>query len=145
MATLKYSKQRESIKTYLGSTREHPTADTVYMHVKQEYPNISLGTVYRNLNLLADLGEVLRICASNGVNAITTCEEAFYPANSNPVLTNKLDEIAKRTNCTITGSGYQDIYWGELISAIAGSTHTIKKIKGRDYHEIIITYMLCTM
>ena len=50
MATLKYSRQRESIKNYLASTTEHPTADTVYMHVKEEFPNISLGTVYRNLN-----------------------------------------------------------------------------------------------
>ena len=61
MATLKYSRQRESIKNYLASTTEHPTADTVYMHVKEEFPNISLGTVYRNLNLLTDLGEAVKI------------------------------------------------------------------------------------
>ena len=54
MATLKYSRQRESIKNYLQSTTEHPTADTVYAHVREEFPNISLGTVYRNLNLLAE-------------------------------------------------------------------------------------------
>ena len=46
MAALKYSRQRESIKHYLMTTKEHPTADTVYMHVKKEFPNISLGTVY---------------------------------------------------------------------------------------------------
>ena len=46
MATLKFSRQRESIKQYLASTKEHPTADMVYMHVKEDYPNISLGTVY---------------------------------------------------------------------------------------------------
>ena len=66
MATLKYSKQRESIKTYLGSTREHPTADTVYMHVKQEYPNISLGTVYRNLSLLSEIGEIQKLSTGIG-------------------------------------------------------------------------------
>ena len=58
---LKYSKQRESIKKYLSSTYDHPTADTVYINVKKELPNISLGTVYRNLNLLADMGEILKI------------------------------------------------------------------------------------
>ena len=63
MAALKYSRQRESIKKYLSSTKEHPTADMVYFHVKQEYPNISLGTVYRNLNLLTDLGEIVKISA----------------------------------------------------------------------------------
>lgn len=61
MAALKYSRQREVIKEYLSHTDEHPTADTVYMHVKQVYPNISLGTVYRNLNLLSELGEVKKI------------------------------------------------------------------------------------
>ena len=66
MATLKYSRQRESIKELLNSSCNHPTADTIYMTVRQEFPNISLGTVYRNLNLLADLGEAIKITAPNG-------------------------------------------------------------------------------
>lgn len=61
MAALKYSRQRECIKNYLMSTTEHPTADTVYINVKKEFPNISLGTVYRNLNLLAEYGEIIKI------------------------------------------------------------------------------------
>ena len=56
---LKYSRQRESIKSYLDTHRTHPTAETVYLDIKQEFPNISLGTVYRNLNLLAEMGEIL--------------------------------------------------------------------------------------
>lgn len=66
MATLKYSRQREAIKEYLMSTTEHPTADTVYLHVREEFPNISLGTVYRNLNLLADIGEAIKITTPEG-------------------------------------------------------------------------------
>ena len=66
MAAMKYSRQRESIKHYLMTTKEHPTADTVYMHVKKEFPNISLGTVYRNLNLLTDIGEAVKISTPNG-------------------------------------------------------------------------------
>ena len=65
MASLKYSRQREAIKDYLSSVTTHPTADTVYMHIKEEFQNISLGTVYRNLNLLAEqpIGiYVKRIC-----------------------------------------------------------------------------------
>ena len=61
MTILKYSRQRASIKEYLLETHEHPTADTVYLHVKKEFPSISLGTVYRNLNLLADMGDVQKI------------------------------------------------------------------------------------
>ncbi|HJA66690.1 transcriptional repressor [Lachnoclostridium sp. An169] len=66
MAAMKYSRQRESIKHYLAETHEHPTADQVYMHVKKDFPNISLGTVYRNLNLLTDIGEAVKIATPNG-------------------------------------------------------------------------------
>ena len=76
------------------------------------------------------------LCAKLGINAITTCEEAFFPMNSNPTATKKIDEMAKQTNCTITGSGYQDIYWGQLISSIAGSTHKITKIKGSSSYNV---------
>ena len=66
MPAIKYSRQRESIKRYLASTREHPTADTVYTEVKKDFPNISLGTVYRNLNLLTELGEAIKISTPAG-------------------------------------------------------------------------------
>ena len=61
MGSLKYSRQRASIKEYLMSTVDHPTADTIYLHVREEFPNISLGTVYRNLSLLTELGEIIKI------------------------------------------------------------------------------------
>ena len=76
------------------------------------------------------------LCAKLGINAITTCEEAFFPMNSNPIATKKIDELAKQNHCTITGSGYQDIYWGQLVSSIAGSTQTIKKIKGSSSYNV---------
>ncbi|HIY64139.1 MAG TPA: transcriptional repressor [Candidatus Mediterraneibacter stercoripullorum] len=66
MTALKYSRQRESIKHFLAETKDHPTADAVYMHVKKEFPNISLGTVYRNLNLLTDIGEAVKIATPDG-------------------------------------------------------------------------------
>ena len=66
MKTLKYSRQRESIKTCLMSRRDHPTADQVYVSIREEYPNISLGTVYRNLNLLVELGEVRKLSFGYG-------------------------------------------------------------------------------
>ena len=61
---------------------------------------------------------------------------SIFPANSNPDLTKQVDELAKANNCTITGSGYQDIYWGQLISSIAGSTHKITKIKGSSSYNV---------
>lgn len=87
-------------------------------------------------SLIGELEKPLILCASKGINAITTCEEAFFPMNSNPELTKKIDELAKENNCTITGSGYQDIYWGQLITSIAGSTQTIRKIKGSSSYNV---------
>lgn len=61
MAALKYSRQRESIKNCLSGRDDHPTADMIYASIREEFPNISLGTVYRNLSLLAELGEIRKI------------------------------------------------------------------------------------
>lgn len=87
-------------------------------------------------SLISELEEPYMLCAELGINAISTCEEAFYPQNSNPTLTNKIDELAKKNNCTITGTGYQDIYWGQLITSIAGSTQKITKIKGSSSYNV---------
>lgn len=87
-------------------------------------------------SLFGECEEAFMLCAELGINAISTCEEAFYPQNSNPNLFKKIDEMAKKTNCTISGTGYQDIYWGQLISSIAGSTQTIKKIKGSSSYNV---------
>ena len=87
-------------------------------------------------SLISELEEPYMLCAELGINAISTCEEAFYPQNSNPTLTNKIDEMAKKNNCTITGTGYQDIYWGQLITSIAGSTQKITKIKGSSSYNV---------
>ena len=101
--------------------------------MKETKPDIAIVTT---MSLFSDVEDALMLCAKLGINAITTCEEAFFPWNSNPVATKKVDELAKQTGCTITGSGYQDIYWGQLISSIAGSTHTIKKIKGSSSYNV---------
>ena len=61
MAALKHSRQRDCIKEFLMSRHDHPTADMVYAHVREEFPHISLGTVYRNLSLLSEIGEIKKI------------------------------------------------------------------------------------
>lgn len=92
--------------------------------------------IITTMSLLNDVEDALTLCASLGINAITTCEEAFYSMNSNPNVTKKIDELAKQNNCTITGSGYQDIYWGGLISALASSSHNITKITGESWYNV---------
>lgn len=63
---LKYSRQRESIKEFLMTRTDHPTAETIYENLRKEYPKISLGTVYRNLSLLTDIGEIQTISTGVG-------------------------------------------------------------------------------
>ena len=76
MANTKFSKQREAIKNYLANTTDHPTADVVYENIQKIYPNISLGTVYRNLNFLVEHGEILKLSCDD--------ERDHYDANTNP-------------------------------------------------------------
>ena len=92
--------------------------------------------IVETMSLLKDVGDALLLCAKLGINAITTCEEAFFSWNSNPNLTKQIDELAKQNGCTITGSGYQDVYWGQLITSIAGSTQKITKIKGSSSYNV---------
>ncbi|MDK2807665.1 MAG: Fur family transcriptional regulator, peroxide stress response regulator [Clostridiales bacterium] len=68
MATIKYSRQREAIREYLANTNTHPTAEMVYSHIQKIYPNISLGTVYRNLNLLVEQGEAIKLSCGDGMD-----------------------------------------------------------------------------
>jgi len=64
--TIKYSRQREAIVKFLEGRKDHPTAEFIYRHIREDYPNISLGTVYRNLSLLEELGQVIKISCGDG-------------------------------------------------------------------------------
>lgn len=61
-----YSRQREAILSVLRSTDTHPTANWVYNKVKEQIPNISLGTVYRNLAELQKSGEIISLSVGDG-------------------------------------------------------------------------------
>ncbi len=65
MATSKHSRQREAILNELSSRCDHPTADELYFALKSSLPNLSLGTVYRNLNKLSEDGTIQKISISN--------------------------------------------------------------------------------
>ena len=63
---MKYSRQREIILNTVMENPVHPTADMVYSILREENPNISLGTVYRNLNYLAAEGIIRKITMPEG-------------------------------------------------------------------------------
>ncbi|MBQ8299741.1 MAG: dihydrodipicolinate reductase [Clostridia bacterium] len=107
--------------------------DEAEMVLKETKPDVAIVTTK---SLLNDVEDVLLLCAKLGINAITTCEEAFYSWNSNPEVTRKINDLAIENDCTITGSGYQDIFWGQLIADLAGATQKITKIKGSSSYNV---------
>jgi Fe2+ or Zn2+ uptake regulation protein len=58
---MNYSRQREAILNILRSTDTHPTVEWIYDKAKEQIPNISLGTIYRNLKQLKEQGSIMMI------------------------------------------------------------------------------------
>ena len=63
----KHFRKRDAILTYLRGTNAHPSAETVYADLKQQIPDLSLGTVYRNLSLFKEQGLIAGVATVNGV------------------------------------------------------------------------------
>ncbi|GAA6514738.1 transcriptional repressor [Phocea massiliensis] len=61
----RFSRQRQMVLDVVKNRTKHPTADKVYEILKKDHPEISLGTVYRNLNLLSEMGEISRVETSS--------------------------------------------------------------------------------
>ena len=72
----KRSLQRDLIKQNLESRYDHPTADMVYSSIREDLPNISLGTVYRNLGNLVDEGKVRKLKTTLGYDIY---DKSIYP------------------------------------------------------------------
>ncbi len=78
MNTSKHSRQRDAILRVLKNTKSHPTADWVYNEVRKEIPNISLGTVYRNLAKLSDDKTIIKLGIGTGVEHFDGCTDLHY-------------------------------------------------------------------
>ena len=65
--TAKHFRKRDAILSCLRSTESHPSADWVYERVKQDIPDISLATVYRNLSLFKEQGLIQSLGTVQGV------------------------------------------------------------------------------
>ncbi len=98
---LRMSKQRKAILKALRSTKNHPTAEEIYNRLKSEIPHISLGTVYRNLEMLCDLGMVVKLEQGSG--------QRRYDYNTKPhhhifcINCNRVDDIGIETPLELIG------------------------------------------
>ena len=68
MATMRrHSRKRDAILQCIKECKEHPSAEWIYTHLKPAHPDLSLGTVYRNLALFRETGEVVTVATVHGV------------------------------------------------------------------------------
>ena len=63
---IRHSDVRDKIYEYLCGTKTHPSANMIYNDLKPSIPKLSLGTVYTNLKLFEELGQVIRVANVNG-------------------------------------------------------------------------------
>ena len=63
----KHFRKRDAILAYFRSTDQHPSAETVYAALKPQIPDLSLGTVYRNISLFKQQGLIVSLGSVNGV------------------------------------------------------------------------------
>ncbi len=74
----KFSRQREQVLEVVRSTRTHPTADWVFHEVRKKLPNISLATVYRNLNQLVESKDISEVLSDGQLHFDANKEEHFH-------------------------------------------------------------------
>ena len=72
------TKQREAILRVLMNTKSHPTADLIYDEVKKEIPNISKGTIYRNLKVLQESGQVSELNLNGTISRFEVKQDSHY-------------------------------------------------------------------
>ena len=106
------TRQREAILNVLRETDLHPTADWIYSEVRKTIPNISKGTVYRNLKILKDTGEISELNLERTVSRYEDKKEGHYHFRcercgkifdlDEPVNHALDDKIAEKTGFTVT-------------------------------------------
>ncbi len=103
MKELKYSRQREAILDNLRNRYDHPTADAIFQSLRNDNPKISLGTVYRNLGLLTELGKINRISCGDGIERYDyrTKEHSHFVCRKCSKVIDLAEDLEKNLNAQI--------------------------------------------
>ena len=128
---LKYSRQRTAIWDYIKDRKDHTTADMVYEGVRKDYPKISLGTVYRNLMLMKDIGKVRTVEVGDGAihfdpnvsehdHFICSCCGKVIDIDGEDIA--RIKELASR-NFGGRIDGYSAFFYGMCEECIAKTAH----------------------
>ncbi len=113
---MRYSKQKEEVLKTVQELCNHPDAKDIHKEVKKRIPNVSLGTVYRNLSALADEGLIKKVRLENGNDRFdktlsnhnhVICVKCGKMCDVNVLLnTSEIDEIEEETGFKITNSNF---------------------------------------
>ncbi|MBQ4515468.1 MAG: transcriptional repressor [Clostridia bacterium] len=106
---MKYSKQREMILNYIIENKNHPTAEQIYTDLKPDAPALSLATVYRNLNLLCQIGEIQKLDTGETVDrfdADTSNHAHFICENCHSVTDIFIDAVNQKMIIGELGNGF---------------------------------------
>lgn len=118
--TLKHSRQRDAMLNILKNTKSHPSAECLYGELKKEFPNISLATIYRNLNLLLSTGQIVRLDIGSGAEHFDAdcsnhyhfvCRQCGAITDILLPLSENLENLAQENNCVEIDS-HQLIFYG---------------------------------
>ena len=72
------TKQRQKILDLLVNSKSHPTADWIYLKLKKKFKNLSLGTVYRNLRILKETGQIWELNFGTGFSRFDAASHSHY-------------------------------------------------------------------
>ena len=124
-----YSRQRELVYQTVMDHQIHPTADAVFALLKPDHPELSLATVYRNLNALAGSGLLLKIAVPNGADHFDGTTAPHYhmictkcgsmvdiPKEYIPAFDS---EVEKKTGCRIDGCSV--LFYGECADCVSSA------------------------
>jgi Fur family transcriptional regulator, peroxide stress response regulator len=112
----KYSRKREAILKKIRGTTAHPTADWIYEEVKKEMPDISLGTVYRNLAVFKDEGLIISVGVVGGqerFDANTLEHTHFICLGCGEVLDIEVD-VEESLNESVASKNGIDVFFRQL-------------------------------